>query len=114
MIRPSVIGPTGTRICEPVSVTGWPRVRPSVESIAIVRTVDFAEMLGDLEDELVAVIVGLSADRISGRSLSNVTSTTAPITWLDSADIVGLGLRRWPFCYLLRFLDGVRALPRPR
>ena len=56
MIRPSVIGPTGMRICEPVSVTSWPRVRPSVASIAIVRTVDLAEMLGDLEDEAVAAV----------------------------------------------------------
>ena len=38
-MRPSVAGPTGTVICAPVSRTDWPRVRPSVASIAIVRTV---------------------------------------------------------------------------
>jgi hypothetical protein len=39
MMRPSVPGPTGTMIEEPVSTTGWPRVRPSVVSMAMVRTV---------------------------------------------------------------------------
>ena len=39
MIRPSVAGPTGTEMAWPVSVTDWPRVRPSVVSMAMVRTV---------------------------------------------------------------------------
>src|SRR5262249_980239 len=40
MMRPSVPGPTGTEIGRPVSVTFWPRTRPSLESMATVRTVD--------------------------------------------------------------------------
>ena len=38
MMRPSVSSPTGTAIGWPVSVTSWPRVSPSVESMATVRT----------------------------------------------------------------------------
>ena len=39
MMRPRVAAPTGTRMGAPVSATGWPRTRPSVESMEIVRTV---------------------------------------------------------------------------
>jgi hypothetical protein len=39
MIRPSVSLPTGTEIGAPVSVAGMPRRRPSVESMAMLRTV---------------------------------------------------------------------------
>ena len=39
MMRPSVSAPTGTEIGAPVSVTSWPRTRPSVVSMAMVRTV---------------------------------------------------------------------------
>jgi hypothetical protein len=39
MMRPSVPRPTGTEIGAPVSLTFWPRTRPSVASIAMVRTV---------------------------------------------------------------------------
>src|SRR5215213_10192461 len=39
MIRPSVAGPTGTEMPAPVSTTSWPRTRPSVVSMAMVRTV---------------------------------------------------------------------------
>ncbi len=59
MIRPSVFGPTGTRICEPVARTTWPRVRPSVEVHRDGADDVLAEVLGDLEDEAVAVVVGL-------------------------------------------------------
>ena len=40
MIRPSVSGPTGTVIGAPVSTASVPRTKPSVASIAIVRTAD--------------------------------------------------------------------------
>jgi hypothetical protein len=82
MIRPSVIGPTGTRICEPVSVTSWPRVRPSVASIAIVRTVLSPRCCATSRTRRLSPFIVSSADRIGGRSPSKVTSTTAPITWL--------------------------------
>ena len=39
MMRPRVSGPTGILMGEPVSKTGWPRIKPSVPSIAMVRTV---------------------------------------------------------------------------
>ncbi|CAN8020964.1 unnamed protein product, partial [Ixodes persulcatus] len=38
MMRPRVPGPTGTMMGDCVSVTFWPRTRPSVPSMAIVRT----------------------------------------------------------------------------
>ncbi len=38
-MRPSVASPTGTEIGAPVSITAWPRTRPSVASMAMVRTV---------------------------------------------------------------------------
>ena len=82
MMRPSVFGPTGTRICEPVSRTGWPRVRPSVESIAMVRTVDSPRCWATSSTRRLPLLSVSSAERISGSSPSKVTSTTAPITWL--------------------------------
>jgi len=39
MMRPRVPLPTGTRMPSPVFITDWPRVRPSVESMAMQRTV---------------------------------------------------------------------------
>ena len=54
MMRPSVPSPTGTVIGAPVSLTSWPRTRPSDVSMAMVRTVILAEMLGDFEHEPVA------------------------------------------------------------
>src|SRR6185369_6502857 len=81
-IRPSVRGPTGTRICEPVSVTSWPRVRPSVASIAMVRTVFSPRCWATSRTSRFSPFFVSSADRIAGRLSSNVTSTTAPMTWL--------------------------------
>ena len=65
MMRPSVSSPTGTAIGSPVSVTSWPRTRPSVVSMAMVRTVDLAEMLRDFEHQAVAVVRGL--ERVQDR-----------------------------------------------
>ena len=39
MIRPSVSGPTGIVMGDPTSTHAWPLTRPSVPSIAMVRTV---------------------------------------------------------------------------
>ena len=82
MMRPSVLGPTGTRICEPVAVTAWPRVRPSVESMAIVRTTFSPRCCATSRTRRLPPLSVSSADRIGGRSPSNATSTTAPMTWL--------------------------------
>ena len=59
MMRPSVSSPTGTVIGAPVSVTSWPRTRPSVASMAMVRTVAFAQVLRHFEHQAVAVVRGL-------------------------------------------------------
>ena len=59
--------PTGTEIGPPVSITLPPRTRPSVASIAMVRTVDSPRCCATSSTRRVAVVVGLSAFRISGR-----------------------------------------------
>ncbi len=59
MMRPSVPSPTGTAIGCPVSVTSWPRTKPSEMSIATVRTVDLAKMLRHFEHQAVALVLGL-------------------------------------------------------
>jgi hypothetical protein len=40
IILPKVSGPTGTIIGPPVSLTGYPLIKPSVESKAIVLTLE--------------------------------------------------------------------------
>ncbi len=58
-MRPSVLGPTGTRICEPVAVTDL-AAGEAVGRIHRDRADDIlAEVLGDFEDQAVAAIVGL-------------------------------------------------------
>src|SRR3954468_12268019 len=82
MIRPRGLGPTGTRIWEPVALTVWPRVRPSVESIAIVRTTFSPRCCATSSTRRLPPLSVSRAVRIGGRSPSKATSTTAPITWL--------------------------------
>jgi len=82
MMRPRVLGPTGTEICAPVLVTGWPRVRPSVASIAMVRTVFSPRCWATSSTRRLPLLSVSSAVRIAGSSPSKVTSTTAPMTWL--------------------------------
>ena len=103
MIRPSVIGPTGMRICEPVSVTSWPRVRPSVASIAIVRTVDSPRCWATSRTRRLPPFVGLER-RQDRRQLAVEADVDDGADHLaDAADIVGggglgarlLGGRRW-------------------
>src|SRR6185437_12079349 len=88
MMRPSVAGPTGTRIGRPVSTTSAPRTRPSVASIAMARTVFSPRCWATSNTRrtgwpvLGSILVVSSALRIAGSSPSNWTSTTAPITWV--------------------------------
>src|SRR6266545_1841862 len=82
MMRPSVSSPTGTMIGWPVSVTSWPRTRPSLVSIATVRTVDSPRCCATSSTRRLPPFVVSSAFRIAGRSPSNCTSTTAPMTWV--------------------------------
>src|SRR5580693_7643439 len=82
MMRPSVSGPTGTEIGAPVSMTSWPRTRPSLTSIAMVRTVDSPRCWATSSTRRLPWFLVSSALRIAGSSPSNCTSTTAPMTWV--------------------------------
>ena len=81
MMRPSVPSPTGTAIGWPVSDTSWPRTRPSVESMATVRTEFSPRCCATSSTSRLPRFLVSSALRIAGRCPSNCTSTTAPITW---------------------------------
>src|SRR5262245_6449236 len=81
MMRPSVPSPTGTAIARPVSDTSWPRTRPSVESMAMVRTEFSPRCCATSSTRRLPRFCVSSALRIAGRWPSNCTSTTAPITW---------------------------------
>src|SRR5256885_1721532 len=82
MMRPSVPSPTGTAIGSPVSVTSWPRTRPSVASIAIVRTVDSPRCCATSSTRRLLPFLVSSELRMAGKWPSNCTSTTAPMTWV--------------------------------
>src|ERR1700682_4355196 len=82
MMRPSVPSPTGTAIGLPVSVTSWPRTRPSLVSMAMVRTVDSPRCWATSSTRRLPWFLVSSALRIAGRWSSNCTSTTAPMTWV--------------------------------
>src|SRR3954469_17037359 len=82
MMRPRVSSPTGTEIGSPVSLTSWPRTRPSDVSIAMVRTVDSPRCWATSSTRRFPPFLVSSAFKIAGRGPSNCTSTTAPITWV--------------------------------
>src|SRR3989440_825887 len=82
IMRPSVPSPTGTAIGWPVSATSWPRTRPSVVSMAMVRTVDSPRCWATSSTRRLPLLVVSMALRIAGRWPSNCTSTTAPMTWV--------------------------------
>ena len=84
MMRPRVAGPTGIMIGPNRSRSpSWPRTRPSVEVHGDAAHDQFADVLGNFEHQFFALVLhGPSAFRIAGRSPSNFTSTTAPVTWV--------------------------------
>src|SRR5262249_46859595 len=82
MMRPNVPSPTGRAIGSPVSVTSWPRTRPSVASIAMVRTVDSPRCWATSSTRRLLPFLVSSELRMAGRWPSNCTSTTAPMTWV--------------------------------
>src|SRR5574341_1119051 len=82
MMRPSVSGPTGTVMAAPVSTASWPRTRPSVVSMATVRTVFSPRCCATSSTSRLPWFWACSAFRMAGRSPSNWTSTTAPRTWV--------------------------------
>src|SRR5262245_56909744 len=93
MMRPSVPSPTGTAIGWPVSVTSWPRTRPSLMSIATVRTVDSPRCWATSSTSRLPWFLVSSALRIAGRWPSNCTSTTAPMTWvMRPTTLVGVAM----------------------
>src|SRR5262245_27888133 len=82
MMRPSVPSPTGTAMGWPVSETSCPRTRPSLVSMAMVRTVDSPRCWATSSTRRLPWFLVSSALRIAGRCSSNCTSTTAPMTWV--------------------------------
>src|SRR4051812_31838258 len=87
-MRPSVALPTGTWMGEAVLVTGVPRARPSVVSMAMQRTVFSPRCCATSMTRLsfsleMVALVTLSAVYTSGRPPGgNSTSTTGPRTWV--------------------------------
>ena len=66
MMRPSVSSPTGTAIGSPVSLTSWPRTRPSVVSMATVRTVFSPRCCATSSTRRLPLLSVSSAFRIAG------------------------------------------------
>jgi hypothetical protein len=104
MMRPRVAGPTGTRMGVPVSITSWPRVRPSVVSMAMARTAFSPRCWATSNTRrtslpvLASTFLVSSAFRIAGSSpFSKETSTTAPITWRSLPLALVLVLMVWSF-----------------
>src|ERR1700722_1133158 len=79
MMRPSVPSPTGTEIGALVSVTSWPRTRPSEMSMAMPRTVFSPRCCATSSTSLLPLLSVVSALRMGGRERWNSTATTAPI-----------------------------------
>src|SRR5581483_8755840 len=92
MMRPSVSGPTGTAIGWPVSATSCPRTRPSVESMAMVRTVDSPKCCATSSTRRLPPFLVSSAFKIAGRWSSNCTSTTAPMTCVIFPTALGVAI----------------------
>src|SRR6188474_2701901 len=92
MMRPRHSSPTGTEIGSPVSVTSWPRTKPSEESIAMVRTVDSPRCWATSSTSRLPWFLVSSAFRIAGRWSSNCTSTTAPMTWVIFPTALGVAM----------------------
>src|SRR6267142_3766762 len=89
-MRPSVSTPTGTEIGPPVARAGSPRRKPSVASIAMVRTT-LSPMAPSTSSTTVrpSPVLTSSASNSSGCSPGgNSTSTTAPMTWLTRPSLV--------------------------
>src|SRR2546422_6292174 len=126
-MRPSTSLPTGTEIGPPVFFTCWPRTRPSVESMAMQRTVFSPRCcatsmvrLSDLSE--IPWFETVKAVKISGSDPGgNSTSTTDPITCVTlpnfavslsaTAIVTSLSLQRLSAGDDLHQLLGDRRLP---
>src|SRR5262245_16361576 len=92
MMRPRHSSPTGTAIGSPVSVTSWPRTKPSDVSIATVRTVFSPRCCATSRTRRWPPFLVSSAFRMAGRWSSNWTSTTAPMTWVIFPTALGVAM----------------------
>jgi hypothetical protein len=104
-MRPSTSWPTGTVMGSPVSRTSWPRRRPSVVSMAMVRTMLPPRWLATSRIRLSASSLMRGFDTLSELRMfgtwpgGNSTSTTGPMTWLirpvavDMRDSKGVRIR---------------------
>src|ERR1700726_588590 len=103
MMRPSVPTPTGTMIGTPVSLTSWPRTRPSAVSIAMVRTVDSPRCCATSSTRRLPPFLVSSAFRMAGRWPSNCTSTTAPMTCvMRPVWLAGVAIKTLSFEFLIK------------
>src|SRR5450756_426410 len=103
MMRPSVPAPTGTWIGPPVSLTSWPRTRPSVVSMAMVRTVDSPRCWATSSTRRLLPFMVVMAFRIAGRWPSNCTSTTAPMTCVTRPVwLAGVAMKTLSFEFYLK------------
>src|ERR1700722_10485666 len=103
MMRPSVPAPTGTMIGLPVSLTSWPRTRPSVVSIAMVRTVDSPRCWATSSTSRLPPFLVSIAFRMAGKCPSNCTSTTAPMTCvMRPVWLAGVAMKTISFEFCLR------------
>mmetsp|Transcript_5450 Transcript_5450/g.18294 ORF Transcript_5450/g.18294 Transcript_5450/m.18294 type:complete len:239 (+) Transcript_5450:1279-1995(+) len=80
MMRPSTPLPTGMQMGASVSTTVCPRTRPSVASIAMVRTVLSPRCCATSRTSRISWPSTSRLLRIAGSGPSNCTSTTAPMT----------------------------------
>ena len=82
MMRPSVPAPTGTAIGTPVSVTSWPRIRPSEMSMAMQRTELSPRCCATSSTSRVAVVLGL-------QRIENLRQMAVELHVDDGADHLG-------------------------
>ena len=71
---PLVTSPTGTEIGAPVSVTSWPRTRPSVGLQRDGANQVVAEVLGDLERQVLRQLVRASMVVVSALYIAGIES----------------------------------------
>src|SRR5580692_1534113 len=103
MMRPSVPAPTGTIIGLPVSLTSWPRTRPSVVSMAMVRTVDSPRCWATSSTSRLPPFLVSIAFRMAGKCPSNCTSTTAPMTCvMRPVWLAGVAMKTLSFEFYLK------------
>src|SRR5262249_33478706 len=108
-MRPSVSGPTGMAIGPPVSTAFSPRTRPSVVSMAAVRTSDSPRCCATSNTSLRPPESTWSAFRMFGSSASKRTSTTAPVIWVIVPMLLEAIRMYLSFDYGRRSLDGLGA-----